>query len=313
MFRMMTLRLVCIAVGAPLMAFCVAGAALAQGSARIDSFKNIADFEMCLRRSYGDEDCLIALERFIRATPGEAMNAARIVRLKFNATVSLRFFEVASKHNTKGFCQDPDLQLAVISGLGLPKDYPDAQRANKIFANQCFAEQVAAVAKEVSAESGNSYLKTNTCPILEKHKQAPASCQPEAVAKPEEQAQDSIVEKLPKIDKGQIVLGAVKAYSGPEGERVTMAPIQGTDLFLIRFDGVTSPWEGKTLLHQRADRGNDAADFWTENNGKRWVSVVKRSGMEVYVPGYKTKNGFFISHSNKLSQQADAKALLNGY
>lgn len=308
-------RLAEVAFGIPLLALCLAGVAQAQETIRLDTFKRLADFEVCQRRSFGVEDCLIALEKFIKMSPKEAMNAGKVVRLKFNATASLRFFEVAAKHPGKGFCQDADLQLSVLAGLALPPDYPDAQRAATIFADRCFAEQVVAVAREVGAESGSSYLIRNACPILEKHRRAPASCQPGTEVKVivEASEQASAPEKLPKIDKNQITLGSLKVYRGPEGERVTMAPIQGSDLFFIRFDGVTSPWEGKTMLHLRADRGNDEADFWTEDSGKRWTSVVRRGGMEVYIPGYKTRNGFNISYSEKLSRESDAKALLGGY
>lgn len=298
-------------LGLPVLALCIAVSVQAQNTPALPAFKSPADFEACVNRRYHSDDCLTALEKRVRVAPKEAMQAGKLVRLHLNAAASLRFFETASKHKPPGFCQDSDLQLAVVSGLALPGDYPDAQRASKIFANFCFAEQVAAVAKEVSAESGNSYLKTNACPLLQLHKQAPASCQPQASAQTDAAA--SAVEKLPTIDKSTITLGSIKVYRGPEGERVTMAPIQGTDLYLIRFDGVTGAWNGKAVLHKRLDRGNDAADFWTESSAGRWTSVVRRAGMEVYVPGYKSHNGFSVGYSDKLTQEAAPEALLAAY
>jgi hypothetical protein len=303
-----TRRFACLAASSLVLALC-SFSAVAQNNANLVPFKNLADFESCQRHHFDDEDCLNALEKYARAKPKDAMEASKMVRRRFNAPVSLRFFEIASKQNSKDFCQDKDLQLAVVYGLALPKDYPDAERARRFFSGKCYAEHTDAVIKELNGVGSTSYQRENACPILQKHSQAPASCQPAQATEPVA----SVDESLPKIDKSQIKLGAVKVYRGPEGERVTMAPIQGGDLYLIRFDGTSSPWEGKSLLHKRADRGNDAADYWTENNGGRWNSVVRRDGMEIYVPGYKPRKGFSVGYSEKLSQEADANTLLNAY
>lgn len=282
--------------------------AQAQGT-KLPSLKTAEDFENCERLSFRNEDCLMALEKLVKAKPKEAMSAGKLVRHKFNATVALRFFEVAAKQNIKGFCQDEDVQLAVVAGLALPKDHPDAVRALNIFSGMCYSDQEAAVIKEVSGDGGNSYLKENVCTILGKHGKAPESCRSASVTKVPEDAE----ERLPKIEKGQMRIGNVKVYRGFEGERVTMAQIEGGDLFLVRFDGVSGPWNGKVLLHKRSDRGNGEADFWTENSGNRWNSIVARNGMEVYIPDYKANNGFSIHYDETLSQGADTKALLKNY
>lgn len=282
----------------------------AQSSEKAFQVKTLGDFENCLRQEYNHENCLIALEKYVRATPKDAMKAGKLARLNFNAPVSLRFFETASKQNNKGFCQDEDLQLAVLSGLGLPTSYPDAERARALFSGKCYPEHESAVIKSVNNADRSSYLLDNACPILKKHNQTPASCQPVEEAKPEPKKEEA---RLPSIDKSQVKLGVVKVYQGPEGERVTLAPIQGGDLYLIRFEGTTSPWEGKVLLHKREDKGNDNADFWTEKDGNRWNSVIRRNGMEVYVPGYKSGNGFNIGYAEKLSRDADPAALLKAY
>ena len=301
---------ICNAVRSPTAVLCILGAAQAHAVAPPPAFKTMGDFETCQQRSYADEECLLALEAFVRASPREAMRAGKVTRLNFKASVALRFFEIAAKQKRNDFCQDEDVQLAVLSGLALPGDYPDAKRARTLFADQCFAQHLAAVVKELDSEGGDSYLKSNACPILKKRLQAPASCQTAAAS----QAQTSTAEKLPGVDKGVIKLGYVKVYRGTEDERVTMAPIQGTDLFLIRFDGVGSPWDGKVVLHRQVGRGNDAADFWTDHAGARWNSLARRNGMvTVYVPGYKSQNGFVVRYAEKLSREADAKALLKAY
>lgn len=300
------------AVVLPSLALCALGATHAQSVGPQLSFKTLNDFEICQRQSYAGETCLLAMEAFVRANPRAAMEAGKIARLNYKSYAALRFFEIAAKQKRSDICQDEDVQLAVVSGLALPGDYPDAKRARTLFVDQCFTQQVAVVVKEVGSESGDSYLKRNVCPILEKHRQAPPSCQPVAVA--EVPAQTSTSEKLPQLDKNTITLGYVKVYSGQEGERVTMAPIKDTKLFLIRFDGVDSPWDGKVMLHQEANRGNDSADFWTDHGSARWNSLARRSGMlTVYVPGYKTQNGFAVHYAEKLSQESDAKALLKAY
>lgn len=300
-----SIRLICL----PL-AFCAATTStLAQTGTKALTIKSLDDFQNCIGQYYNHDACLTALEKYVRSTPKEAMKASKLVRLNFNASVSLRFFEMAAKQNVPGFCQDEDLQLAVVHGLGMPKDYPDAARARTLFSGTCYEPLAAAVVKELKGESTPGYLSENACPILKQHNQTPAGCQPAPAAKAPPQAD----ERLPKIDKSQIKLGILKVYSGPEGERVTMAPIQGGDLFLIRFDGVAGPWNGKVLLHKRADRGNDAADFWTEHNGARWDSVLRRSGMTVFVPGATSRNGFSIGYAEKPSQEADSAALLKAY
>lgn len=283
--------------------------ASAHSSAKAPQFKSLSEFSSCMNEGNSNEICLNALEKYVRATPNDAMKAAKLVRLNFNSPVSLRFFEMAAKKANQGFCQDSDLQLAVVAGLDLPKDYPDAERARTLFSGKCHGDLTAPVVKEIDSQNYMSYLKENACPILQQHKQAPPSCQPAPVAK----AEPEVEERLPKLDKSQIKLGVIKVYRGPEGESVTMAPIQGGDLFLIRFDGINSPWNGKVLLHKRVDKGNDAANFWTEYNGKRWNSVLRRHGMEVYVPGSSAANGFSVGYADKLSKEADPVALINDY
>lgn len=289
--------------------FCVL-AATAQAEAKSrPTVTSLDEFTQCLREHHSADACLKALEKFVNSSPKTAMGAARLVRLNFNASVSLKFFEMASKQDVPGFCQDQDLQLAVVHGLGLPADYPDAARARALFSGTCHEPLAGKVLAELAGESRGSYLAANACPILQQRDPLPAVClpSPETSATAPEEAQ------LPKIDKGRIELGMVKVYSGPEGERLTMAPIQGGDFYLIRFDGIAGPWNGKALLHKRADRGNDAADFWTEHNGRRWNSVVRRGGMRVFVPGTASQNGFAAGYADKLSQNASAAALLKAY
>lgn len=101
--------------------------------------KSLADFDSCVREQADNESCLRGLERYVAATPKEALSAAKAVRRQFNSEVSLRFFEKALAKDAANVCGDEDLQIAVVAGLALPKDYADATRARKMFDEQCYA------------------------------------------------------------------------------------------------------------------------------------------------------------------------------
>jgi len=122
-----------------------------------------------------------------------------------------------------------------------------------------------------------------------------------------------VLETLPKISKNQIKLEQGKAYRGSEGETVSVLPIRGSDLYLIHFEGVSGSWNGKTILHRREERGHGAATFWTEYEGSRRNSVVQRSGIEVFVPGYKPGSGFVVNYSEQASKDISSTAVLDTY
>ena len=267
------------------------------------------DFEACVRRGGDDRGCLDRLKNAIRKNPKDELAAARLVRRNFNSSVALPFFEPLLARNSTSICTDEDLSLAVVSGLGLPGDYAEAAIARTIFSDRCHASLEAAVIKALAGESGASFLKKNACPILLKNAKTPASCQPE----PEEKPVVSAPETLPKITKNQIRLESGKAYRGSEGETVTVLPIQGGDLYLIHFEGVSGSWNGKTILHRREDRGHGAATFWTEYEGSRRNSIVQRSGIEVFVPGYNPGSGFVVSYSEQASKDINSSTVLDRY
>lgn len=273
------------------------------------TFKTLTDFEHCLQDHYVQDHCLRSLESYVKAHPGEAMSAGKRVRRNFHSHAALPFFEIAQKQGKGDFCADEDVQLAVVSGLSLPADYVNAERARKLFAGPCLREHEAAVFAELKNEKGASYLRENACPILKKQSRTPTACEP-TVPPPVVVASE---EQLPKLKKADIRLGLVKTYRGPEGESVTLASIEGGDLYLVRFEGIAGPWNGKSILHKRDERGAGKAEFWTEHEGKRWVGIVQRGGMEVYAPGNRPGNGFPISYADKASQAVDAGTVLDAY
>lgn len=166
-----------------------------------------------------------------------------------------------------------------------------------------------AVIKEVKGETGASFLKDNACPLLEKHHAAPSSCQADAAKAVAPAAEKT----LPKNRQEPDQLGELKTYRGGNGERVTLAPIQGSALFLVRYEGIEGPWNGKTILFKREDRGNGSSTYWTQFNGSRWNGVLDRNGWKAFAPGYKPGDGFGIGYSDKATKETDAKALLEAY
>lgn len=272
-----------------------------------EAFKTRADFDQCLRGHYAQDECLRSLESYVKAHPGEAMDAGKQVRRNFHSHVALPFFEIAQKQSVKGFCSDEDVQLAVVSGLSLPADYVNAEHARKLLTGPCFAAHEAAVLAELKNEKGESYLKNNACPILKQQGRTPAACEP-VVAPPA-----AAEEHLPAVDKATLQLGIIKTYTGPEGERVTLAPIDGSDLYLVHFEGIAGPWNGKSVLHKREELGNGKANFWTEHEGARWVGIVQRGGMAVFAPGNRQNNGFHVGYSEKATQLVDTKAVLGAF
>ena len=268
-------------------------ASVEAGTVGVPAFKKLGDVEVCVRRS-DVEECFNRVKEYVEKHPKEELEAARLVRLNFHSSVALEFFERAIKRHGVSVCVDKDLKLAALSGLALPGDYPNAVRARRIFSEQCLSELEPSIIREVADEKGSSYLKDNACPILQKNGKAPESCRSGAA---EEKSVEIAPEVLPKLDKSKVLLEDGKAYRGGEGEKITLIPLKGSDLYLVRFDGLRGPWNGKTILHKREERGNGAATFWTEHNGARWNSIVQRDWIEVYAPEYKPGKGFSISYS----------------
>lgn len=285
----------------------VCGQAVAQTQAKVGTFKRLADFDECMQKRSEQDTCLKLVKEYAGKHPKEALEAARLVRRNFNSTAALSLYEGVVARQGASVCSDEDLAVAVVAGLALPGDYPDAGRARKIFAEHCRSVLEPAVIKEVSGEKGASYLKDNACPILRKQGKAPDSCS----AEPETAAVASAPETLPKVDKKSVKLEPGKAYRGGEGEVLALIPLQGGELFLAHFEGIRGLWNGKTILLQREDRGNGAAIFWTEYNGKRWNSVLLRGGMEVYVPDYKPGAGFGIGYSEQDTKEIKPQAVLD--
>lgn len=276
----------------------VLSAALA-AQAQQPAFKTLDDFDRCAGENrYDTGYCLPALEAFAKKNPKQNFAIGQRARLQFTSWVALRFFEPGlGTKPTPAQCADPQLGLAVISGLALPGDYPGFASAKRIFTGACFASLKAGAEKEVNEANGVGYIFDNVCPILAERKVALPSCTP----KPPEPTPAVVEEKLPTIDINTASKGLVKVYAGPEGEKVTISELaQHPGYVAIRFDGIRGTHNGKTLLHREVISG-DRVEFWTEIDGKRWTSVNGRkqsgySNFEARMPG---QSDFAIRYLDK--------------
>jgi hypothetical protein len=134
----------------------------------------LAGFAACFRGSWGGGDCTERLLGFVDADPDNkklALEAGKLVRLNQMAYAAVPFFEraVAGGKNTAG-CSDEDLQLAVMSGLALPKPDPRLGSAINIASKLCWVQLSDGIASEFAKYSKGEYFFENTCPMLAERK-----------------------------------------------------------------------------------------------------------------------------------------------
>jgi len=140
----------------------------------------LAGFELCYQRERTPQrpTCTERLLAFVdgdASNAGLAMSAGKLVRLNQNHAQAAPFFRRALA-NRPGApeCQDEDLRLAVLSGLGLPSDYPHAADARKLAATLCAEALLDPIRKELEKDAGG-YFKENVCAALGKKAAPPAA------------------------------------------------------------------------------------------------------------------------------------------
>jgi hypothetical protein len=201
-------------------------------------FSTVEDFDSCTDDyAYNPDACLKAAEALLKKKPALAFELGKHARLHLQHWAALRFFEPALTGTPGARCSDR-------AGLGLPGDYPEFARAKRVFTGPCFA----ALRPAVDAEVGPvGYLTTNVCAIYSERKIVEAKCAPAPEVAPVVVPE----EKLPAFNRKTAVIGLLKVYAGPEGQRVTVGEVKGKPgLFLVRFDGVRGDYNGKVLLHK---------------------------------------------------------------
>jgi hypothetical protein len=276
-------------------------------------FTSLADLDKCAAQyRYDTGYCMDALEAYAAKRPNELFEIGKRARLHFVHRAALRFFEPALKKPTPAQCADEDLGLAVISGFGSPTGRDDEKRAAQIFSGSCFEALRPAIEKEVAASNEASYTHKNACAVLVAKGAKSAACSPKITAAAATPAPVEPTVKLATIDKAKANLGLIKVYAGSEGERLTMADVKDSPgTYLIRIDGVRSPVNGKTFVHQEEILGSNTR-YWTEHDGKRWNTVFVQGGgsykrYTVFIPG--VKDELNVSFSESATQAAKPESL----
>jgi hypothetical protein len=267
-------------------------------------FKSLADFDKCVVKNYDADFCLEAVQNYAKAHPSELFVIGKRVRLQLKHWTALQFFEPAlGASPTANQCADPDVSLAIVSGLSMSADNEPNAIARRLLNGKCFTSLRPMVEKEIASAQGTGYLPDHACPIFAAKGIKLNVCTPPkavAIAPP-------VIEKLPVVNMAKIKVGIIKVYSGPEGERMTMADIKGMPgTYLIRIDGVRNSINGKTMVHKEQQTGNNKFDYWTEIDGKRWNTITMRDGSyksyEVYIPGF--RNAIEMRYSKGKSKTA---------
>jgi hypothetical protein len=128
-------------------------------------------YEQCFSQPYNTDECNSSFKTFINNDPTNsdlAFRAGKLVRLNAKHWVALPYFRQALANPSPQIsrqCNDPDLKLALISGLNLPESYEAIlQDTRAIAAGTCWNDLRPTLTSEL--KNGNSYFKANFCPIL---------------------------------------------------------------------------------------------------------------------------------------------------
>ena len=297
---------------APLLLLGVSTATVPARAADKLRFKSPADFTKCVD---GDEaapeTCLEALGVLVRANPAQAFAAGKAVRAKLTHAAAIPYFAKAlakpDKKTDQARCADPDVAMALVSGLELPAKGGTTVADALMILDKCWAETQGPVLKKLSESGPSGYLAENVCPRLLERKVANASCGPKPLAAPA-----PVEPKWKNLDPSSMAVeGPAKIFQGSEGKRVGLVKLKNDDAYLVKFDGFRGPWNGRVVLH-RETPASSGYDYFTSVSGSRWVSVVVRDGStEVYPQG--DKGPFPVFYDDSASKAASAQAILEQF
>jgi len=300
---------------APLLLLGVSPATVAARAADKPHFKSPADFAKCVDGyEAAAETCLEALSVLVRDNPAQAFAAGKAVRAKLTHAAAIPYFAKAlakpdkktDKKSDHDRCADPDVAMALVSGLNLPAKGGSTVAEALAILDKCWAEAQAPILKELSASGPSGYLAENVCPKLLERKVANPSCSPKpAAAAPVEP-------KWKDLDPSSLAVeGPAKIFRGNEGKRVDLVKLKSDDAYLIKFEGFRGPWNGRVVLH-RETPASSGYDYFTSVNGSRRVSVVVRDGStEIYPEG--DKGPFPVSYDDAASKAASPQAILEQF
>ncbi|HXU60514.1 MAG TPA: hypothetical protein VN962_02345 [Polyangia bacterium] len=184
--------------------------------------KSVAGYTKCADQDDdGSGICLEALDRLVKAQPGQSFAAGKAVRAKLNHAAALPYFATAlSKKATKAQCSDPDLHMALVAGLAMPPDSTASAAAREIVFDKCWTETQAQTLAALAQAGSGSYFAENVCPKLKDRNLANPACETNPAA-PHATAAEP---RWKPLDARTIQIeGAAKAYKGPQGELVQRA------------------------------------------------------------------------------------------
>ncbi|MBA3456711.1 MAG: hypothetical protein H0T42_26715 [Deltaproteobacteria bacterium] len=118
--------------------------------------------------SYGLDNCIKIGMRFVANSGGDkalALKVAKLARRSMNSASSVPFFEAAVGKDNKALCADSDFKIAVVAGIALPPDYPNAPKARKLMVT-CWDSVKDAVLEAFEADSEGGYIHQNACETL---------------------------------------------------------------------------------------------------------------------------------------------------
>ncbi len=124
----------------------------------------------CYRDYYGGSECTESLRKAVLQSPVDselAFKAGKMVRLHMNASAAVPFFIQALKPSPDSeLCQDPDVFLAVESGMGSSGEASEA--ATELGFSVCFNKLKSQLLEEFYSSSG--YALENYCAAFSQKK-----------------------------------------------------------------------------------------------------------------------------------------------
>lgn len=111
--------------------------------------------------------------------------------------------------------------------------------------------------------------------------------------------------------------GPLKAYKGPEGQIVVMVMVNDDKQMLVHLRGIGGDLEGKTLLYEVDDMGNDRKDVYVNkkrgSKTYRAVMLAERDGEWNFFHPTKSGTEFSIYYSESASKDIKLDDVMNAY
>ena len=252
------------------------------------TLSSLADFDKCTNELGNLDMCVAGLRGYIKKHPKEAFDAGKHVRLQMTHWAALEFFVPALKGKYPERCADPDVSMAIVSGLGLPSDYPAAASAKQL-SEICWEQVQPALLKALDEPGG--YVNGNLCPLLTAKSVDAAKCKAPAAAAKAKPAEPSAAAQLKGIDWKALPIDpdSARAFQGHDGEQLLLARSKPNprSFTLLKFKNVRSPWKDQVLVAIERP-GGVGTDYVTAQGQDDWTALTEREGyFEAYLKGVK--------------------------